>query len=129
MAARLQLPYLGNAADVEASDGSVRIKRLSPVGHDVLEAPLPALVVGMQLLGEPRYPSLRGIMAAKKKPTTTWTLADIGVDAALVGAGAAMTSVLSAEPPAERGGAAVIEASPDEAARGVVEFLQQRGLI
>jgi electron transfer flavoprotein beta subunit len=129
LAARLQLPYLGNAADIEPGDGTIRIKRLSPIGHDILEAPLPAVVMGMQLLGEPRYPSLRGIMAAKKKPTTTWTLGDIGVDPADVGAAAARTSVLTAQPPPQRGGATVITAPPDEAAQSVVEFLSQRGLL
>lgn len=129
LAARLGLPYLGNAADVTLADGVVRIKRLSPSGHDVLEAPLPAVVMGMQLLGEPRYPSLRGIMGAKKKPTTTWSLVDLGVDPGSVGTGASTTVVTSAEPPATRSRARLIDAPPGEAAQAVVEFLGQRGLI
>ena len=129
LAARLGLPYLGNAADVRLLDGGVRIRRLSPTGHDVLEAPLPAVVMGMQLLGEPRYPSLRGIMGARKKPTTTWTLADLGIDAGAVGTASATTVVRSAVPPAGRAGGTVIDAPPDEAATAIVEFLGQKGLL
>jgi electron transfer flavoprotein beta subunit len=129
LAARLELPYLSNAADVElAGEGTLRMKRLSTSGHDILEAPLPALVMGTQLLGEPRYPSLRGIMAARKKETTTWSLADLGLDAATVGTGAAATSVRSAEPPPGRGGATKIQATPDEAVSQVMAFLGERGL-
>ena len=62
--------------------GTVRVRRISPTGFDVLEAPMPALIVGTQLLGEPRYPSLKGIMAARSKEVVTKSLADLGLDAA-----------------------------------------------
>jgi len=70
-----------------------------------LEAPLPALVMGTQVLGEPRYPSLRGIMAARSKEVITRSLADLGIDAARVGSAAATTRVLGAAPPPPRAGA------------------------
>ena len=130
LAARLELPYLSNAADVELIEGgSVRVKRLSAGGHDVLEAPLPALIMGTQLLGDPRYPSLRGIMAARKKETITWSLADLGIEPATVGGAAAATIVTAAEAPAERGGATVVRAEPDEAVAQVIAFLGERGLV
>ena len=70
------------ATSSRPADGAgVRIHRLSPTGHDVLEAPMPALVMGTQVLGEPRYPSLRGIMAARSKEVVARSLADVGVDA------------------------------------------------
>jgi electron transfer flavoprotein beta subunit len=129
LAARLDLPYLGNAADIEPVDrGAVRVKRLTAGGHDVLEAPMPALVMGTQVLGEPRYPSLRGIMAARKKTTTTWSLADLGIEAGSVGSAAAMTTVTAAEAPAERAGASVIQAEPAEAVAQIMTFLASRGL-
>jgi electron transfer flavoprotein beta subunit len=129
LAARLDLPYLGNAADVQLTEGVVRIKRLNSAGHDVLEAPLPAVVMGMQLLGEPRYPSLRGIMGARKKPTTTWTLGDLGLDPGAVGGASATTTVQRAVSAPERGGGTVIDLPPDQAAAAIVEFLDQKGLL
>ena len=96
VAARLGLPYLSYAADiVPAPDAaSVTVQRLAPDGHDVLEAAMPAMVMGTQVLGEPRYPTLRGIMAARTREVVTWSLADLGVDAAASGASAATTRVL-----------------------------------
>ncbi|MDQ3555091.1 MAG: electron transfer flavoprotein subunit beta/FixA family protein, partial [Chloroflexota bacterium] len=75
LAARLGLPYLSYASEIEPGESTVRVHRLSPTGYDVLEAATPALVMGTQVLGEPRYPSLRGIMQARSKEVTTWSLA------------------------------------------------------
>ena len=105
LAARLGLPYLSYAADIQPTDGGVRIHRLHATGYDVLEAPTPALVMGTQLLGAPRYPSLRGIMQARSKPIESWSLADLGVDVGSVGSGAATTKTVNADKPAERAGA------------------------
>jgi electron transfer flavoprotein beta subunit len=130
LAARLGLPYLSYAAEIEpAGDGAVRIRRISPTGFDVLEAPTPALVMGTQLLGEPRYPSLRGIMQARSKPVETWRLADLGLDASRVGSEAATTRTLDAERPPERAGATFVRESPEVAVAQIVDFLAQRRLI
>ncbi len=69
VAALLGLPYLSYAARIEpdTAAGTVRVQRISATGYDVLEAPMPALIGGTQALGEPRYPSLKGIMAARNK--------------------------------------------------------------
>ena len=68
-------------------------------------AALPAVVSVTDQINEPRYPSFKGIMAAKKKPVETWSLGDLGVDAASVGLGGAYTEVLSVSkrPPREQG--------------------------
>ena len=79
---------------------------------------MPALVMGTQVLGEPRYPSLRGIMAARSKEIVTRSLADLGVDPARVGAAAATTRVLGAAPPPPRAGATVLRTDPDAAVGG-----------
>ncbi len=131
IAASLGLPYLSYAAKIEPGpDGStVRARRLSPAGYDLLEAPLPALVMGTQLLGEPRYPSLRGIMQARSKEVLVWSLAELGVDPAAVGAAASRSAVLSASPPPARGGATVVRDQPDAAVATVVDFLATRRLI
>ena len=80
VAAHLGLPFLSYAARIEPDEaaGTVRVRRISPTGYDLLEAPMPALVTCTQALGEPRYPSLKGIMAARTKEIVTRSLADLG---------------------------------------------------
>jgi electron transfer flavoprotein beta subunit len=131
LAARLGLPYLSYASLIEpAADAkNVKVRRLTPSGYDVLEAPTPALIMGTQLLGDPRYPSLRGIMQARNKEVQTWSLSDLGVESATVGEGAATTKVLAAEPPPARAGATVVREAPDAAVAKVVEFLAARRLV
>jgi electron transfer flavoprotein beta subunit len=130
LAVRLGVPYLSYASEIEPlPDGGVRIHRLSATGYDILEAPTPALVMGTQLLGAPRYPSLRGIMQARSKPLETWSLADLGVEAGGVGTGAATTKTLEAKKPPERAGATFVRESPDIAVAQVVDFLASRRLI
>ncbi len=131
LAVRLGMPYLSYASEIEpAPDGSrVTVHRLSPTGYDVLEAKTPALVMGTQVLGEPRYPSLRGIMQARSKETVVWSLGDLGVEAGNVGEGAATTRVLSAAAPPQRSGATIVKDAPDAAVQQVVDFLAARRLI
>jgi electron transfer flavoprotein beta subunit len=130
LAARLGLPYLSYASEIEPTgDGGVRVHRLGASGYDVLEAPTPALVMGTQLLGEPRYPALRGIMQARSKPVETWALADLGIEADKVGSGAATTLTLEARRPPERAGATVIREEPEVAVAQIVDFLASRRLI
>jgi electron transfer flavoprotein beta subunit len=128
LAARLGLPYLSYASEIEPTDGGVRVHRLSATGYDILEAPTPALVMGTQLLGEPRYPSLRGIMQARSKPIETWTLADLGLDGASAGAETSTTRTLHAERPPERAGATFVREAPEVAVAQVVDFLASRRL-
>jgi electron transfer flavoprotein beta subunit len=65
---------------VEIKDGKVVVERLIPDGYQVVEAPLPALVTVSNELGQPRYPTLRGIMAATRKRPTIWTAADLALE-------------------------------------------------
>ena len=130
LATILELPYLSNAADIEpAGEGSVRVRRLTPTGYDVIEAAMPALVMGTQLLGAPRYPSLRGIMQARQKEVTAWDLAGLDVDPSSVGQGASGTEVLDAKAPPPRGAGTVVREDPDAAAQRIVEFLGERGIL
>ena len=131
LAARLGLPYLSYAAEVEpvGSSGTVRVRRLTASGYDVLEAPLPALVMGTQVLGAPRYPTLRGIMAARSKAPTTWSLADLGVDPAKVGTAGADTVVLAATPPTVRAAATIVRDTPAAAVERIIALLDERGIL
>ena len=131
IAAFLRLPYLSYAAKIEPlkETETVRVRRISPTGYDVLEAPMPAMIVCTQALGEPRYPSLKGIMAARSKEIATKALSDIGVDAATVGGAVTTTKVLGSEAPPPRAATRVVRGSPDEAARELVAFLAERRII
>ena len=131
VATRLGLPYLSYAASIEPDPaaGVVRVRRISPTGYDVIEARMPAFIAGTQLLGEPRYPSLRGIMQARSKPIATWSLADLGIDPASVGTAASRTAVHEATPPPQRAGATIVRDAPDAAVERIVEFLASRRLI
>ncbi|HEX9550954.1 MAG TPA: electron transfer flavoprotein subunit beta/FixA family protein [Candidatus Limnocylindrales bacterium] len=131
IAARLRLPYLSNAAKIEPDPaaGRVRVHRITPTGYDVLEAPMPALVVCTQVLGEPRYPSLKGIMSARSKEIVSRSLADLGLDAGGVGGAAATTEVLDSRKPPARGATTVVRGSAEEGAEAIVSLLASRRLI
>ncbi len=131
VAALRGLPYLSYAARIEPDEaaGRVRVRRISSTGYDLLEAPLPALVSCTQALGEPRYPSLKGIMAARSKEIATRSLADLGIDPATVGTTAARSRVVRSEAPPARGATQVVREAAPAAAAQVVEFLAARRLI
>ena len=131
VATLLGLPYLSYAAKIEPDPAArtVRVNRISPTGYEVIEAPLPALVVATQALGEPRYPSLKGIMAARGKEIVTWSLTDIGIDPATVGGAVATTAVLDSRMPPARAATEVVRGTPDEGAARIVEFLAERRII
>ena len=131
VATLLRLPLLSSAARIEPDPdaGTVRVRRISPTGFDVLEAPMPALIVGTQLLGEPRYPSLKGIMAARSKEVVTKSLADLELDAAAVGGTAARTTVTATRKPPARGATQVVRGTPEEGARAIADMLASRRLI
>jgi electron transfer flavoprotein beta subunit len=127
VATLLGLPYLSYAAKIEPlkESESVRVHRISATGYDVIEAPMPALVVCTQALGEPRYPSLKGIMAARSKELTTHALGDVeGAEAA-----ESTTAVLGAEAPPPRAATRVIREPAEAAAEQVVAFLAERRIV
>ncbi|HEY6798575.1 MAG TPA: electron transfer flavoprotein subunit beta/FixA family protein [Kineosporiaceae bacterium] len=105
LAERLGLPQVTYAGSLEVSGGTVRIQREGDTSTEVVEAPLPAVVSVTDQINDPRYPSFKGIMAAKKKPVQTWSLADLGVAADEVGASAAWSVVdgITARPPRQAG--------------------------
>jgi electron transfer flavoprotein beta subunit len=94
----LGVPALTHAREVTVDGTSVTVRRETDDGVTVLTADLPAVISVNEKINEPRYPSFKGIMAAKKKPVSTLTLADAGIDAATVGADGALSSVTSAQP-------------------------------
>lgn len=131
VAAMLRLPYLSNAARIEPDPaaGRVRVRRITATGYDLLEAPMPALVVCTQVLGEPRYPSLKGIMAARSREISTRSLGDLGLAAETVGGAAATTVVLDSRRPPARGATRVVRGTPDEGATEILALLESRRIV
>jgi electron transfer flavoprotein beta subunit len=128
VAERLRRPVVSQAAEVTLSGATVRVKRQTEFGYDVIEAPLPAVVAVSDAINEPRYPSLKGIMGAKKKPFETIAVSDTGVDAAEAGEAGSKTEVLALGDPPARGDARKIEGDAN-AAQAIVDFLAEKRLL
>jgi electron transfer flavoprotein beta subunit len=128
LAERLGVPQLTFAMEVTVDGGSVRIKRLTDDGHQVVEASLPAVVSVVEKINEPRYPSFKGIMAAKKKPVETLSLGDLGLDAGEVGLAGARSAVESFEAAPPRQAGTIVKDDGDGAAQ-LAEFLAGRKFI
>ncbi|MDP1877308.1 MAG: electron transfer flavoprotein subunit beta/FixA family protein [Actinomycetota bacterium] len=105
VAERLGWAQLTFAQKVDVTGGTVTIQRVSESGFDTVEASVPAVVSVVEKINEPRYPSFKGIMAAKKKPVETLSVADAGLDASQVGLAAAWSRVdsFAARPPKAAG--------------------------
>src|SRR6266566_4805421 len=128
VADRLRRPLVSQAAELSHADGKLRVKRQTEFGYDVIEAPLPAVVAVSDAINEPRYPSLKGIMGAKKKPSETVSLGDLGIDAAEAGESGSKTEVLALGSPPARGDARKIE-DDGNAAQAIVDFLAEKRLV
>jgi len=112
----LGLPSVTIAKKVEVTDGKARVERVVADGYEVVEVPLPALITVSNELGEARYPTIKGIMAAKKIEPTVWKPADIGVEPSQVGAAGRRARLLKLFQPVREGKCEFIEGeSPEEA--------------
>ena len=119
VAEKLRRPVISQASELTVDGGSVTGKRQTEFGYDSIRAPLPAIVAVSDAINTPRYPSLKGIMGAKKKPQETVAPTD---------AGAAATTVVELSPPPPRGEARKIE-DDGSAAEQIVEFLAEKRLV
>jgi electron transfer flavoprotein beta subunit len=128
LAERLGQPQLTGARKVTADGGTVRIERQTEGGYDVVEASTPALVSVVEKINEPRYPSFKGIMAAKKKPLTTLSIADAGIDAGQVGLASAPSQVASFATKPPRSAGQVVKDEGDGGVK-IVEFLASQKLV
>lgn len=130
LAERLQIPSLTYAAGVEVQNGSIRISRQITGGFQDVEAPTPVLISVVKGANEPRYPSLKGIMAAKRKEITKLSLQDLSIDPESVGLRGSRTPVVAAAPRAEKTHGEVVKPeSPQEAAQLIADFLQKHKYI
>ena len=120
----LGIPPLTFAKEIVVDGNKITIKRQSESGYDVVEAALPALVACSSGINEPRYPQLKGIMAAKKKEIKVFTAADLGVPADQVGEKGAREKVLTiGRPPKRQAGKAVTDEG--EGGKQIADFLAE----
>ena len=125
---RLEWPQLTFASSLDFVDGAISIARVSEIGVEKMTAPLPVVVSVAEKINEPRYPSFKGIMAAKKKTITTKTISDIGLSAESVGAKSAWSAVKDALPRPPRG-AGVKVADEGNGGTLLVDFLAEKKVI
>jgi electron transfer flavoprotein beta subunit len=122
VAERLRLPVVSQVSELTVDGGSATGKRQTEFGYDTIRVPLPAVVAVSDAINTPRYPSLKGIMGAKKKPQQSLAAGDIG------GAAPAGTAVRSIAPPPARGDSRRID-DDGTAAEQIVEFLAEKRLV
>ena len=126
---RLGLPQVTFASVVETQGDQIRIKRDGDAATEIIGATLPVLLSVTDQTGEARYPSFKGIMAAKKKPVETLALGDLGIDASQVGLAAAWTAVeeTTARPPRTAG--EIVTDEDGSGAKALAEFLAAKKFI
>jgi electron transfer flavoprotein beta subunit len=130
IAEHLGVPCLTFAKNVTVNDGRIEVQRETESGYLRVSAPLPALVSVTKSANEPRYPSLKGIMGAKKKEIAPLSLSDIGADAARLGDSGSRTRVVNIAPVGARPKGSVITATDaNEGARAVIDFLVAKKVI
>lgn len=126
----LGIPSITVVSKVEAMDGKARVQRVLPDGLEVLEVDLPALVTVSNELGEPRYPTLKGIMAAARKPVTVWKASDLEADPAQLGRAGARTELLKLYTPVREARCEIVEGeTPEEAGTKMALRLRQAKLL
>src|SRR5918997_5462191 len=123
IAERLGWPAATLAAQDSVSVDTVTIRRDGDTASLTVEAPLPAVVSVTDQSGEARYPSMKGILAAKKKPVESWTLADLGVDPGSVGLAAAWSRVIQTDPRPPKEAGRVVTDEDGAGTAALVEFL------
>src|SRR4051794_10393286 len=129
LAERLDLPQVTLGSVVESQGDQFRIKRDGDTATEVIGATAPLVLSVTDQSGEARYPSFKGIMAAKKKPLETWSLSDIGVDASNGGLDAAWSAVEGTEERPPRSQGEIVTDEDGSGATALVEFLASKKFI
>ena len=129
LAERLGVPQVTMGSEVTVEGSTVRIRRDGDTATQTVEGSLPLVASVTDQSGEARYPSFKGIMAAKKKPVETWSLADLGVDPGQVGLAAAWTSVEATEARPPRSQGEIVTDEDGSGAKALVDFLASKKFI
>jgi electron transfer flavoprotein beta subunit len=130
VADHLQMPSLTQVIGIEVEDGKLICERQAEYGYDTVEVAIPAVISVGDAINEPRYPSLKAIMGAKKKPLDTRATGDVGIEAGRVGQEGSKTEVLAINPPPQKQAGQIIEdEDTDETVEKIVAWLEERKLL
>ncbi|HEX2467787.1 MAG TPA: electron transfer flavoprotein subunit beta/FixA family protein [Solirubrobacterales bacterium] len=130
VADHLKMPSLTQVIKIDVEDGKLVCERQAEYGYDTVEVELPAVISVGDAINEPRYPSLKAIMGAKKKPLDTKAIGDIGVEPRRVGEQGSKTQVLEINPPPQKEPGEIIEdEDTNETVEKVVAWLEERKLL
>jgi electron transfer flavoprotein beta subunit len=130
VADHLKMPSLTQVIEMDVNDGSLRCQRQAEYGYDTVDIQLPAVISVGDAINEPRYPSLKAIMGAKKKPLDSKSTGDVGIEAGKVGESGSQTQVLAINPPPEKQAGEIIEdEDTNETVEKIVAWLDERKLI
>jgi electron transfer flavoprotein beta subunit len=130
VADHLKMPSLTQVIKIEIEDGTLVCERQAEYGYDTVEVALPAVISVGDAINEPRYPSLKAIMGAKKKPLDGKAAADVGIDAGEVGEAGSKTQVLAINPPpAKEAGEVFEDEDTGETVEKIVAWLDERKLV
>jgi electron transfer flavoprotein beta subunit len=130
VADHLKMPSLTQVIKMEVADGRLTCQRQAEYGYDTVEVDLPAVISVGDAINEPRYPSLKAIMGAKKKPLDTKATGDVGIDTSEVGEAGSKTQVLEINPPPSKQAGEIIEdEDTNETVEKIVAWLDERKLI
>lgn len=130
VADHLKMPSLTQVIKMDVIDGKLRCERQAEYGYDTVEIELPAVISVGDAINEPRYPSLKAIMGAKKKPIDNLAIADAGIEADRVGeAGSRVICGSFKAPPAKAAGQIIEDEDTNETVEKIVAWLDERKLI
>ena len=130
VADHLKMPSLTQVIKMDVTDGKLRLERQAEYGYDTVEVELPAVISVGDAINEPRYPSLKAIMGAKKKPLDTHGTGDVAIEADRVGEQGSRTAVLAINPPPEKEAGEIIEdEDTNETVEKLVSWLEERKLL
>ena len=130
LADHLKMPSLTQVIKMEMLDGKLRCERQAEYGYDTVDLQLPAVISVGDAINEPRYPSLKAIMGAKKKPLETKSIADAGIEPGRVGSEGSRTAVLAINPPPPKEPGEVIEdEDTTETVEKIISWLDERKLL
>jgi electron transfer flavoprotein beta subunit len=126
----LQMPSLTQVIKMDVAGDKLRCERQAEYGYDTVNVELPAVISVGDAINEPRYPSLKAIMGAKKKPLDTKSTGDVEIDTSRVGSDGSRTQVLAINPPPEKAAGEIIEdEDTDETVQRIVSWLEERKLL
>ena len=130
VADHLQMPSLTQVIKMDVQDGKLRCERQAEYGYDTVEVELPAVISVGDAINEPRYPSLKAIMGAKKKPLDKLATGDAGIDTSKVGAdGSQVQCGDFKEPPQKAAGEIIEDEDTNETVERIVAWLDERKLL